>query len=77
MVLSLKGRFSDSYIPPKILKDLQLEMGMKVSYMQCWRAREYVRLLANGRLEDYYKLLPWMCTAIIRANPDSRAFCEL
>ena len=72
-----KVRLSDSYTPPEILKDLQLEMGIKVSYMQCWRAREYVRVLANGRPEDHYKLLPWMCAAIVRANPDSRAFCEL
>ena len=28
-----KVRLSDSYTPPKILKDLQLEMGMKVSFM--------------------------------------------
>jgi len=26
---------------------------------------------------DHYKLLPWMCAAIERANPDSRAFVEL
>jgi len=72
-----KVRLSDGYTPPEILKDLQLEIGMKVSYMQCWRAREYVRVLANGRPNDHYKLLRWMCGAIVRANPDSRAFCEL
>ena len=32
-----KVGLSDSYTPPEILKDLQLELGMKVSYMQCWR----------------------------------------
>ena len=63
-----KVRLSDGYTPPEILKDLQLEMGMKVSYMQCWRARENVRVLANGRPEDHYKLLPWMSAAILRAN---------
>jgi len=36
-----------------------------------------VQLLTNGRLEDHYKLLPWICVAIVRANPNSRAFCEL
>ena len=30
-----KVRLSDGYTPPEILKDLQLEMGMKVTYMQC------------------------------------------
>jgi len=72
-----KVRLSDGYTPLEILKDLQLEMGMKVSNMQCWRAREYVRVLTNGRPEDHHKLLPWMCATIVRANPDSRAFCEL
>jgi len=65
------------YPPAEILKDLQLEMGMKVSYMQCLRAREYVRMLAMGRPEDHYKPLAWLCAAITRANPDSRAFIKL
>ena len=30
-----------------------------------------------GRPEDHYKLLPWLCAAITRANPNSRAFVEL
>jgi len=30
-----------------------------------------------GRPVDRYKLLPWMCVAIERENPDSRAFVEL
>ena len=30
-----------------------------------------------GSLVDHYKLLPWMCATIKRANPDSRAFVEL
>jgi len=68
---------SADYPPFEILKDLQLELGMKVSYMQCWRAREYVRMLAMGRSEDHYKLLPWLCAAITWAKPDSRAFVEL
>jgi len=29
------------------------------------------------KLVNYYKLLPWMCAAIVRANPDLRAFIEL
>ena len=72
-----KVSLSVDYPPSEIMKDLQLELGIKVSYMQCWRAREYVRMLAMGRPEDHYKLLPWLCAAITRANPDSRAFVEL
>jgi len=68
---------SADYPPCEILKDLQLKLGIKVSYMQCWRVQEYVRVLAMGRLKDQYKLLPWLCASIMRANPNSRAFVEL
>ena len=61
----------------EIMKDLELELGIRMTYMQAWRAREYVRLLVMGRPVDHYKLLPWMCAAIERGNPDSRAFVEL
>ena len=72
-----KIQLSMDYSPTEIMKDLELELGMKLSYMQSWRAREYVRLLVMGKLVDHYKLLPWMCAAIERANADSRAFVEL
>jgi len=50
---------------------------MKVTHLQCRRAHKYVRFIVNGRPKDYYKLLLWICAAIVRANPNSRAFCEL
>jgi len=34
-------------------------------------------MLAVEMPEDHYKLLPWLCAAITRANPDSRAIVEL
>jgi len=46
-----KVRLSSNYSPTDILKDLQLEMEIKVSYMQCWRAREYVQMLGMGKLK--------------------------
>jgi len=33
---------SMDYSPTEIMKDLELELGMKFSYVQSWRAREYV-----------------------------------
>jgi len=65
------------YPPCEIMKDLQLELGIKVSYMQCWRTREYLSMLAVGRLQNHYRLVLWLCAAITRANPNSRAFVEL
>lgn len=68
---------SADYSPTQIMKDLELELGITLLYMQSWRAREYVRLLVMGKPVDHYKLLPWMCAMIVQANPDSRAFVEL
>ena len=65
-----KVRLSIDYSPTEIMKDFELELGLRMTYKQAWRPREYVRLLVMGRPEDHYKLLPWMCTAIQRANPD-------
>jgi len=63
--------------PTEIMKDWELELGITLSYMQSWTVREYVRLLVMGKSVEHSKLLPWMCAAIERANPDSRAFVEL
>jgi len=65
------------YLPTELMKDMELELGIKVTYMQAWRAREYVQLLVMGRSIDHYKILSWLCVAIVRLNPDSRAFCEV
>jgi len=34
-------------------------------------------MLSLGKPVDHYKLLPWLCSAIFRANDNSREFCEL
>jgi len=75
----IEGRIllSIDYSPTEIMKDLELELRITLSYMQSWRVREYVRLLVMRKPVDHYKLLPWMCAAIEPANPDSRAFVEL
>jgi len=57
--------------------DLELELGIQLTYMQSWRAREFVQMMVLGRSEDHYKLLPWMCAVIVRANPESVTFCEV
>jgi len=72
-----KVRLSIDYSPTEIIKDFELELGLRMKYMQAWQSREYVRLLVMGRRVDHYKLLPWMCVAIKRPNPNSRAFVEL
>jgi len=36
-----------------------------------------VCIMVLGRPDDHYKLLSWICAAIVRANPGSVAFCEV
>ena len=76
-LISGKVRSSMDYLPTEIMKDLELQLGLRMTYMQAWRGKEYVRLFVMGRPVDHYKLLPWMCAAIERGNLDSRAFVEL
>jgi len=41
-LIDRKVRSSMDYLPTKIMKDLMLELGLRMTYMQAWRAREYV-----------------------------------
>ena len=72
-----KVRLCLDYFPRYIMQDLELELGIRLTYIQSWRVREFVRMMVLGRPEDHYKLLSWMCAAIVRANPKSAAFCEI
>jgi len=60
------------------LKDIMQDLeGIRLTYMQTWRAREFVCMMVLGRPVDHYKLLPWMCTAIVRVSPGSVAVCKV
>jgi len=72
-----KIKLSVDYSVAEIMKDLELELRITSSYMQSWRAKEYVRLLIMGKLVDQYKMVLWISAALVRANVDSRAFVEL
>lgn len=76
-VIEAKVRVSPDYSPVDIMKDLELELGVKLTYTQSWRARERVRMMVQGKPDDQYKILPWMCEAICRDNPGSTAICDL
>ena len=38
------------------MEDLELELGIRFTYMQSRRAREFVRMMVIGKLVDHYKL---------------------
>jgi len=40
-----KMKLSVDYLVAEIMKDLELELGITLLYMQSWMAREYVRML--------------------------------
>jgi len=65
------------YSPKDIIQDLELELGIHLTYMQSWRPREFVCMMVLGKPVDHYKLLPWRCVAIVRVNPGSVAVCEV
>ena len=53
-----KLRLCMDYAPKDIMQDLELELGIRLTYMKSWRAREFVRMMVLGRPDDHYKLLP-------------------
>jgi len=36
-VIDGKVRFSIDYLPTELMKDIELELGIKMTYMQAWR----------------------------------------
>jgi len=72
-----KIRLSLNYSARDIMQDLELELGIRLTSMQLWRVREFLRIMVLGKPEDYCKLLSWMCAVTIRASPRSMAFCEV
>jgi len=47
-VIDGKVLLSMNYSPSELMKDLELELRIRMTYMQAWQAREYVRLLVMG-----------------------------
>jgi len=72
-----KIRLCLDYSPRDIMLNLKLELGIRLTFMQSWTVRDFIRMMVLSWPEDHYKLLPWMCAAIVRANPESVAFCEV
>jgi len=65
------------YSTKDIMQDPELELGIRLMHMQSWRAMEFVCMMVLGKPVDHYKLLPWMCMAIVWANSGSVTVCEV
>nr|XP_016510378.1 PREDICTED: uncharacterized protein LOC107827708 [Nicotiana tabacum] len=66
----------DKYVNPKniytakdIIKDIQKQHGIEVSYMKAWRAKEIAMAMIRGSLSDSYKELPKYFYMLEQTNP--------
>ena len=74
--LSEKLKEQPLYRPVDIAKNMQREIGVKITYSKAFRAKEQGMELVNGKHEDSYKALPQYCQDIERTNPNSKAVIE-
>ena len=74
--ISEKLQQQRGYRTVDIRKDLQRELGVKVTYSKAFRARETALALVDGNHEDAYKSLPEYCQNIMKTNPHSVVHLE-
>jgi len=65
-----------SYRPKDIVKDVQRDLGVKISYTKAFRAKARASELNNGTHDAAYQTLPKYCQDIITSNPGSIAILE-
>ncbi|KAJ9671317.1 hypothetical protein PVL29_025151 [Vitis rotundifolia] len=61
-----------SSLSKRIHKD-QSDFDVEVNYQKLWRARKKAKEAINGKPEDSYKLIPWMCKRLIESIPGTVA----
>ncbi|XP_028805899.1 uncharacterized protein LOC114760781 [Neltuma alba] len=62
--------------PNEIRKDLYKEYGVQLNYTQAYRVRKRALMELHGRVEDSYKVIPWMCERLMETDPDTVARWE-
>ena len=65
-----------SYRPKDIQKDIRRELGIQISYIQAYRAKEEGLKTINGTEEESYEKLPEHCEDLKRNNPGSTIVFE-
>ena len=58
-----------NYHPIDIIKDMQCEQGVEITYNKAFRAKETATAMINGMYEEGYKLLLNYCEFIKVSNP--------
>jgi len=64
------------YRPTDVVRDIQRELGIKITYSKAHRAKERAMAEINGTYEEGYKALPQYCKDIKETNPNSTAVLE-
>jgi len=65
-----------SYRPVDIVRDVQRELGVKITYSKAFSAKEHTKELNNGTHDAAYQALPKYCQDIVTSNPNSIAILE-
>ena len=71
-----KVRKQPSYHPVDIIRDVQREMGIKVSYSTAYRTKERANEINNGTHDAAYRSLPKYCQDLVNSNVNSTAILE-
>src|SRR5579859_5825006 len=64
------------YRPVDIVKDVQRQLGVKITYSKAFTAKEHANEMNNGTHDTAYQALPKYCQDIIASNPNSVAILE-
>ena len=65
-----------SYRPVNIVKDVQRQLGVKITYSKAFNAKELANEMNNGTHDVAYQALPKYCQDIVASNPNSIAILE-
>ena len=51
------------------MEDMRKDMGVSISYVKAWRAREHALELVRGSPEESYAILPSYCAMLEAKHP--------
>jgi len=74
--IQAKLRDQPSYRPKDIQNDIRRDLGIQISYLQAYRAKEEGLHTINGTEEESYEKLPEYCENLKRNNPGSTIVLE-
>ena len=65
-----------TYRPVDIVRDVQREMGVKITYSTAFRAKDLANDMNHGTHDAAYQALPQYCQDLMNSNVDSTAILE-